>query len=83
MLAFCICPRLVWIHVASVKHYLNAIKAIQSALNARKPWSAVGNPTSILGLSRSSFGPASLAPVGVHHLLLSNLTTERPPLCIM
>jgi len=33
----CICPRLVWIDVASVKHYLNAIKAKQSALNARKP----------------------------------------------
>ena len=33
----CICPCLVWIDVASVKHYLNAIIAIQSALNARKP----------------------------------------------
>jgi len=33
----CICPCLVWIDVASVKHYLNAIKAKQSALNARKP----------------------------------------------
>jgi len=32
----CICPCLVWIDVASVKHYLNAIKAKQSALNARK-----------------------------------------------
>ena len=31
----CICPCLVWIDVASVKHYLNAIKAKQSALNAR------------------------------------------------
>jgi len=28
---------MVWIDVASVKHYLNAIKAKQSALNARKP----------------------------------------------
>ena len=27
---------LVWIDVASVKHYLNAIKAKQGALNARK-----------------------------------------------
>ena len=33
----CICPCLVWIDVASVKHYSNAIKAAQSALNARKP----------------------------------------------
>ena len=32
------------------------------------PWSAVGNPTSALGRS-------SLAPVGIHHLVLSNLTT--------
>jgi len=30
----CICPCLVWIDVTSVKHYLNAIKAKQSALNA-------------------------------------------------
>ena len=28
---------MVWINVVSVKHYLNAIKAKQSALNARKP----------------------------------------------
>ena len=33
----CICLCLVWIDVASVTHYLNAIKAKQSALNARKP----------------------------------------------
>jgi len=39
------------------------------------PWSTVGNPTSALGLSGSSFGPSSLAPVEVHHLLPSNLTT--------
>jgi len=32
----CICTCLVWIDVASVKLYLNAIKAKQSALNARK-----------------------------------------------
>jgi len=39
------------------------------------PWSAVGNPTSALGPSGSSFGPSSLPPIGIHHLLLSNLTT--------
>jgi len=39
------------------------------------PRSAVGNPTSALGPSGSSFGPSSLAPIGIHHLLLSNLTT--------
>ena len=59
-----------WIDAASVKHYLNAIKAKQSALNAWNPWSAVGNPTSALGSSDSSFDPSSLAPVGIHHLLL-------------
>jgi len=32
------------------------------------PWSAVGNPTSALGRS-------SLAPLGIHHLVLSNLAT--------
>jgi len=39
------------------------------------PRSAVGNPTSPLGPSGSSFGPSILAPVAIHHLLLSNLTT--------
>jgi len=39
------------------------------------PWSAVGNPTSILGPSGLSFDPSCLAPIGIHHLLLSNLTT--------
>ena len=39
------------------------------------PWSAVVNPTSALGPSSSSFSPSSLAPVGIHHPLLSNLTT--------
>jgi len=39
------------------------------------PWSAVGNPTSALSPSDSSFGPASLMTAGIHHLLLSNLTT--------
>jgi len=41
------------------------------------PWSAVGNPTSALGSSGSSFGPSYLAPIGIHHLLLSNLTTGQ------
>ena len=41
------------------------------------PWSAVGNPTSALRPSGSSFGPSSLAPVGIHLLLLSTLTTEH------
>jgi len=40
----CIYSCLVWIDVPNVKHYLNAIKAKQSVLNARNPWSAVGNP---------------------------------------
>ena len=39
------------------------------------PWSAVGNPTSALRPSDSSFGPSSLAPVEIHHLWLSNFTT--------
>jgi len=39
------------------------------------PWSAVGNSTSALGPLGSSFGPSSVAPVGIHHLLLSNFTT--------
>jgi len=34
------------------------------------PWSAVGNPT-------SAVGPSGLAPVEIHHLLLSNLTTAN------
>jgi len=71
-----ICPCLVWIDVASVKYYLNVIKAKQSALNARKPLVGGREPTSALGPLGSSFGPSSLAPVGIHHLLLSNLTTE-------
>jgi len=60
---------------ASIKHYLNAIKTKQSALNSQNPWSAVGNRTSALGPSGSSFGPSGLVPIGIHHLLLSNLTT--------
>jgi len=45
------------------------------------PRSAVGNSTSALDPSGSSFGPSGLAPTvgvaptGIHHLLLSNLTT--------
>jgi len=38
-------------------------------------WSAVGNPTSALGPSGSSFGPSSLAPAGINNLFLINLTT--------
>jgi len=60
-----------------LRHYLNAIKAKQSALNARNPRSAVGNPTSALGPSGSSFDPSSLAPTRIQHLLLSNLTTDK------
>ena len=41
------------------------------------PWSAVVNPTSALGHLGSSFGPSSLAPLGIRHLLLSNLTTVK------
>jgi len=47
------------------------------------PWSAVGNPTSTLSNSDSSFGPSSFALVGIHHLLLSNLTTGSEALCIL
>jgi len=51
----CVCPCLVRIDVASVKRYLNAIKAKQSALNARKP---------LVGGRDSSFSPSiSLEPV--------------------
>jgi len=39
------------------------------------PWSAVGNRTSALSPSDSSFGPSGLASTRIHHLLLSNLTT--------
>ena len=39
------------------------------------PWSAVGNPTSAFGPSGSSFGSSSLAPIGIHHVLLNNVTT--------
>ena len=60
-----------------LKHYLNAIKAKQSALNAQKPMVGVGNPTSALSPSGSSFDPSSLALIGIHRLLLSNLTTGR------
>ena len=59
----------------NLKHYLNAIKAKQTALNARKPQVGGREPTSALGPSRSSFDPLSLAPTGIHRLLLSNITT--------
>ena len=71
----CICPCLVWIDVASVKHYLNAIKA-KSALNARKPLVGGRQPhlcSRPFGLELRSF--KSLALIGIYHLLLSNLTT--------
>jgi len=73
----CICPCLVWLDVANVKHYLNAIKAKQSALNAcsKTHGRRFGNPTSAVSHSSWSFGPSSLAPIGIHHLLLSNLAT--------
>jgi len=74
----CICPFLVWTDVASVNHYLNAIKVKQSALNARKPMVGGREPhLYALSPSGSSFGPSSLAPIGIHRLLLSNLTTGR------
>ena len=38
-------------------------------------WSAVWNPTSALGPSGLSLDPYGLAPIWIHHLLLSNLTT--------
>jgi len=69
-------PPLCWVE-SNTKHYFNAIKAKQIALNARKPLDcALGNPASALGLSGSSFGPSSLSPIRIHHLLLSNLTTS-------
>jgi len=76
---FVICIRtcLVWIDVSSVKHYLNAMKAKRMPRMRENPWSAVGNLTSALGHSGSSCGPSSLVPIGIHHLLLSNLTTGR------
>ena len=58
-----------------LKHYLNAIKAKQSALNARKPLVGRREPRLCSRPIGSSFGPSGLAPTGIHHLLLSNLTT--------
>ena len=43
----------------------------------KNPRSAVVNPTSALGPSGSNFGPSGLAPIGIHHPLLSNLTTAH------
>ena len=40
------------------------------------PWSAAGEPHSCSSVS--SFDPSGLAPVGIHYLLLSNLTTGVP-----
>jgi len=46
------------------------------------PWSAVGNPTSAVGLSGSSFGPSNLALIGMHHLLLRNITAGREQVAV-
>jgi len=70
----CICPRLVRIYVASIKHYLNTIKAKQSALNARKPLVGGREPHLCSRLFGFELWPFNLAPVGIHHLVLSNLT---------
>jgi len=58
-----------------VKRYLNATKAKQSALNARKPQVGGREFHSALGTSGSSFDPPGLTPTGIHHFLLSHLTT--------
>jgi len=71
----CICPSLVWIDVSSIKHYLNATKAKQSAMNAWKPLISGRKPHLCSRPFGSSFGPSSLAPIGIRHLLLSSLTT--------
>jgi len=60
----------VWIDVASVKHYLNAIKAKQSALNARKPLVGGREP-------RLCSQPFGLELIGIHHLLPSDLTSAH------
>ena len=57
-----------WTDVASVKHYLNAIKVKVSALNVRKPVVGGREPH----LYSQPFG-LELRPC-IHHLLLSNLT---------
>jgi len=64
----------VHIDVASDKHYLNAIKAKQSALNARKPLVGGREPHLCSRLFGFELWPFNLAPVGIHHLVLSNLT---------
>jgi len=46
------------------------------------PWSAVGTPPLFSAPSGSSFGPSGLAP-GIHHLLLSNLTTGLEACCLV
>ena len=63
------CPCLAWIDVAGVKHYLNAIKAKQSASNAPKPLVGVRGPY----LCSRPFRRASALQAS--RLLLSNLTT--------
>jgi len=56
----CICPCLVWIDVASVKPYLNATKAKQSALNARKPTSGTPPLLSVLRARASALQASRL-----------------------
>jgi len=58
---------------ASVKQYLNAIKAKQSALNVRK--TLVDALLSALRARTSALQGSGLAPIGIRHLLLSNFTT--------
>ena len=72
----CICPCSWWIDVASIKHYSNAIKAKQSALNARKPLVGGREPYLCSRLFRLELRPfRPRAYIGIHHLFLSNLTT--------
>jgi len=77
----CICPCLVRTDVTSIKHYLNAIKAKHSALNARKP--LVGGRelrSQPFGLELRPFKPRVSVDrrVGRRLLLLSSLTTDHP-----
>ena len=60
--------RLMWIDVASVNHYLNAIKAKQSALDARKPLVGGLEPRLCSWPFGSSFSPSSLAPERIQPL---------------
>jgi len=57
-----ICPCLVWIDVASVKHYLTAIKVKQGALNAENPgrWSRTPSLLSALRARASTLQASRL-----------------------